>query len=248
MKKIKLILFILFISITLVACNLNKDANSNLDKEQVIEKTEESFKELKSLNEEVDMVLSGLVEGQQQKQSIEMEVEMIYDDNKDIESIHTKTEVTSNNQTQTMDFYKNPENMYINQGNGWIKFNGQEDYSTTYEPILDSFLTVVEDLDMEEKEEKYIFKYKGKDAKIYRLMGVPYNIEYNGIDNKDIELDLEYSISKENMLLNEIKIKTFGEIDEQNNIEINVDVDFDDFNEIDEIEIPEEVTNSASIK
>lgn len=248
MKNFKLTLFILFISLFLIACDTDENANDNLEKEEVIEKTENSFEELNSLHQEVDMELISTNNDQEETQNIDMILDLVYDEDKNIVNVHTKTMNTANNQTTELEFYKKDDKAYIKQGDEWTDFNGEESYSTTYEPILDSFLDISEDLEMEENEDEYIFKYEGKDTRIYRIMGLPYNIRYTGIKEKDIELDLEYVISKENMFLDEVTILTLGQIDEQNKIQINVDVDLENFNEEDEIEMPEAIGDTASNK
>ena len=174
----------------------------------------------------------------EETQNIDLESKMIFDDQKNIDSIHTSNVTTKNDLEQTFDFYKGPDGIFANQGSGWEKYSGGENYATTYKPILDTFLDVVDDLEMKELDSDYEFKFTGRDGNIFRAVRKPYSINYNGITDDEIDLDIVYIIEKETMLLRQSKIGTKGSLAENNTATINAETIFKDFNTIETIENP----------
>lgn len=237
MKRLKIILFIIMISVFLAGCS-GGNSNDKLSKEDVIEKAKTSFDSLKSISQESKIGLVFDMVNNKDTQEIELDAKVIYDNNHNPETVLTKTTSIYGDEKSSFDFYKDPDNMYINEGNGWVDYNSSENYGTTYKPILDTFLQVAKDFEMEERDNSYKFTFKGKDGNIYRTVGNPYNFTYTGIPDNDIELDIVYIIEKENMFLKEMEIKTRGVVDAENNISISAVTEFDDFNEVKEIEKP----------
>lgn len=239
MKKTKIFLVLSFVALFLIGCEAGGGkANQNLNKEEVMEKARKSFTELKSLHQVTNINLITKLDETEEEQNIELESKMIFDNKQNIESIHTKNITTKNELVQTFDFYKGSEGIFANQGSGWEKYTGGENYATTYKPILDTFLEVVDDLEMTELDSDYEFKFTGKNGNIFRAVGKPYSINYNGITDDEIELDIVYLIEKETMLLRESKIGTKGILTENNSAMINADTKFTDFNTLKTIENP----------
>lgn len=212
--------------------------NQNLSKKEVIEKARDSIKGLNSLNQVTNINLVTTLDDREENQNIELESKMIFDDQQNIESIYTSNVTTKNNLVQTFDFYKGSDGIFANQGTGWETYNGGENYATTYKPILDTFLDVVDDLEMTELDSDYEFKFTGKNGNIFRAVGKPYSINYNGITDDDIDLDIVYIIEKETMLLRQSKVGTKGSLSESNTATINAETTFKDFNTFETIENP----------
>lgn len=239
MKRLKIVLFIIMISVFVAGCSGGTgNSNDNLSQDNVIEKAEISFDKLKSTSQESRINLIFDMEDNQDTQEIELDAQVIYDSKHNPETVLTKTKSVFGDEVTSFDFYKDSGSMLINDGQGWVEYNSSENYGTTYKPILDTFLNVAKDFVMEETDTSYKFTFTGKDGNIYRTVGTPYNFQYTGIADDDIELDIIYVIEKENMFLDEMAIKTRGVIDDKNNISINASTDFDDFNEV-KIEKPD---------
>ncbi|NLB21973.1 MAG: hypothetical protein GX833_01735 [Clostridium sp.] len=239
MKKIKLFILFSFLAVVLIGCEMGSGkTNQNLSKKEVIEKARDSIKGLNSLNQVTNINLVTTLDDREENQNIELESKMIFDDQQNIESIYTSNVTTKNNLVQTFDFYKGSDGIFANQGTGWETYNGGENYATTYKPILDTFLDVVDDLEMTELDSDYEFKFTGKNGNIFRAVGKPYSINYNGITDDDIDLDIVYIIEKETMLLRQSKVGTKGSLSESNTATINAETTFKDFNTFETIENP----------
>lgn len=212
--------------------------NENLDKEEVIQKTEDSFAELDSLKQATEIDISMEEADRSSKTDLDFDVEMIYDEEKNIESIRTKTERVQNDVTDTLDFYKGEEGTYANQGMGWQEHNAGESYASTYEPNMDAFLDVADKMEMTESETHYEMHYTGQDGNIFRSVGKPYDIKYTGIQDDDVEVDVTYMIDKETMFIEELTIGTKGEA-QGTKIAIDAHTKFKDMNNVETVEAPE---------
>lgn len=240
MKKLKIILFVIFVSLFLSGCK-NGESNDKLNKEEVLEKARTSFENLESLNQKSSILLDFDLKDNKSKQNINMNVTMKYDKNKVIETIYTRNETSQDGNSRLLGFYKDSNKAYLNEGTGWTEYKATEDYSTTYKPTLDSFLNTASSMNMTETDSTYEFKFTGKDGNAFRTAGKPYNINYKGIGDDDIQLDLKYVIEKKNMFLQEAYVKTKAVADPENKISIDGRSVFSDFNTIKEVERPEKL-------
>ncbi len=241
MKKLKIVLSVIFVSLVLSACT-KSEANDKLSKEQVLEKARTSFETLNSLKQKTKLLLDIDLKDNKNKQDIDMDATMIYDKNKKVDSIYTKTQTKQDEDSQTLGFYKASNKKYIDEGMGWTEYKEEENYSSTYKPTLDSFLISAKSMDMTETDTTYEFKYKGKDVNLLKSSGKPYNIDYDDLsDAKNVQLELKYVIDKSNMFLKEVDIKTKSVIDPENKISINGSSVFTDFNTITEVKRPEKL-------
>lgn len=237
MKKKKIMMVITFMTLFLVGCG-NGNKNDNLNKKEVITRSQEQFNDLTAIRQNTDINIMIDTEANQDHQIIELESEMIYDEDKNIEQIYTVNKSTTNDQVQTLDFYKGPKGTYSNQGNGWMEHVSGESYSSTYEPILTSFLAIADKMEMTENENQYEFKYTGKDGNVFRKAGEPYSMSYQGVSEDEIELDITYQIDKESMYIYQSEVRTSAKMDENNELTINAKTNFMDFNDVTDIEQP----------
>lgn len=240
MKKIKIILFVIFISLLLSGCDTG-ESNDKLTKEEVLEKSRINFENLESLEQKSEIFLDFDLKDNKSTQTIDMNVTMKYDENKNIDNIYTRNQTIQDGNSRVFGFYKSSDGAFINDGTGWTEYNSPEDYSTTYKPTLDSFLDTANSMNMTETESTYEFKYTGKDGNIFRTAAKPYNINYRGIGDDNIQIDLKYVVNKENMFLLEADVKTKAVANPENKISINGRSIFSDFNSIKEINRPDKL-------
>lgn len=243
MKKTNLITFLALLTLFLVGCG-NDNKNDNLNKEEVITMAQERFEDLNSVRQSTKIDLVTDMEMEQNTQTIDLEAEMIYDDDKNIEKIYTQNKTTNNDHVQTLDFYKDPAGTYSDQGGGWAEHTSGESYSSTYEPVLSSFLEIVDKMEMAEDETQYTFTYSGKDGNVFRKAGGPYSMSYQGVTEDEIELDITYWINKENMFIHQTEVQTSAQMDADNKITINAKTIFSDFNAVSDVEKPTEIDNN----
>lgn len=237
MKNLKMISIILFIAITIVGCNASSD--SNLSKEEVIDKVSGSFEQIDSLSQEVVLELTNDFNNIIDTTRQNLSSILIYGDNGNITHIHSVNELIAQNRRETVEFYKTPENMLINSGLGWQEYLGPEDYRTTYENILNSFISASSEFDMTENTDNYQFTFIGQNGNIFRTIGEPYNLIFNNFPDDDIELDIEFLMNKEDFYISSITIQALGDYGEGNEATILTTVDFYDFNEYKEGNFPE---------
>lgn len=240
MKKIKIILFVIFVSVVLSGCSKG-ESNDKLTKEEVLEKSRINFENLESLEQKSKILLVFDLKDDKTEQTINMDVTMKYDKDKNIDNIYTRNETKQDGNSRILGFYKGSDGTFINDGTGWTEYNSPEDYSTTYKPTLDSFLNTANSMNMTETESTYEFKYTGKDGNVFRTAAKPYNINYRGIGDDNIQIDLKYIVNKKNMFLLEADVKTKAVSDPENKISINGRSVFSDFNSIKEIDKPDKL-------
>ena len=240
MKSLKVILFVIFTSLILTGCSKGA-SNDKLTKEEVLEKSRISFDDLESLEQKSTIMLEFDLKDNKSKQIVDMEVTMKYDESKAIDTIYTRNETIQDENSRILGFYKSPDGTFTNDGTGWMKYDSSEDYSTTYKPTLDSFLNTAKSMNMAETDSTYEFDYTGKDGNVFRSAAKPYNINYKGISDDNIQIELKYVIEKKNMFLLESDIKTQAVANPENKISINGLTKFTNFNSIKEIDRPDKL-------
>lgn len=161
-----------------------------------------------------------------------VKITMVYN-NDSISHIYSITESIQNNIKSKMEFYKVPEATYINQNEIWQEYSGPEKYTSTYKPILDTFLSIFSKFEMIENSNNYTFKFEGKDGDIYRTIAEPFNITFGQLSDNNIELDIEFIIEKENFFIKNFNINAFADYDNNKEAKVKTRVSFEDFNEID---------------
>lgn len=238
MKNMKVIPIIL-LAVIVTACSANVDSNSNLNKEEVIDMASSNFSEIDSLSQEVVLELTNDFNNIVETTIQNLSSVLIYGDNGSITHIHSINEVIAQSRRETVEFYRTPEGMLIDDGFGWQEYIGPEDYSTTYENILNSFISASSEFDMTENNDNYQFTFLGQDGNIFRTIGEPYSLIFNSFPDDDIELDIEFLIDNEEFHISDITIHALGDYGEGNQASILTTVVFYDFNEYNEGNFPE---------
>lgn len=246
MRKFKILPLLLLVAIIAMACSPG-NPNDDLSKDEIVDKAVKDARNLESAAQDVELVIINDLEQGSEELVQNIEAEFMYGGEGTITHVHTLQENDIEGNEQIIEFYKVPEDAYIKTGGMWQKFTGSENYSTTYKPILETLKSSIDYLEVEEEDEHYLLSYKGKDAELFNIIKVPFSIEYPSFDPNNIELDVFFKVEKESMRLVESYFGTEAILDENNRSEVNGAMEFYDFNDIDEIIVPEEAKNIIDI-
>lgn len=229
MKKIVLFFALL---VTLAGCN------KPLTKEAALKRmdTQESKVDSYSLDMDLRVKVSAL--GQKNNSSVEMSSEV------DRKNSAYSIDSTNSNGEELEIIIKDGKAYLEDRPGVWKKtakvdakeFSKQVDYSVPLELL--GFVS--EDLGFDSTEDEYYFTYDGYDKKLYKALKKYYNISFTGFDTEDdLSIAMNMSVDKKSFNVKESNIKVIGE-NKKGKVVVSVDSEFDHFNTIEKIELPEE--------
>lgn len=242
MLKKRFFIVVSFFSLTLAGCG-SVASNDKLDQNEVVEKVKEKEGKVKSVSQKLALTIENRLPQLQNTISQDFESTYLYGNEGVMTHIHTKQINQQNGMEQTLEFYKTPEEAYIFDGQNWQKHTGDENYNSTYKPVLDSFFEAAEKMEMTEEKETYLFQFKGKDEQVFKAVQPVFQINFNQADVSNLDLDIQFEIAKENMALTKANIGAANKMNEDQFSEIKGTMEFYDFDKTKEMEIPAEVKN-----
>ena len=244
MHNKKALPFLFFsVSFILTGCG-SMSANKNLSKGEVIKQTQKEAIDLTSVSEKLTLTIDNDIGNVQQKAEQQFDTVYLYNDGGNLSHIHTQQVNTSpDGNKQELGFYKTPEKAYIFDGNSWQKHNGEENYSSTYKPVLDSFIRATDELTMTEEETHYVFAFEGKNEALFDAVQPIFNIQFNGEFKDNLVSNVSFKLNKENMLLDDVLIEVENDMQDQGKSTVTGIISFYDFNETKDIKIPDDVKN-----
>lgn len=240
----KLPLLVSFSVVFLLAGCDSMSSNQKLDQKTVVERIQKEADELKSISEKLTLSIENQLPGLQNKMDQDFESVYVYGQEGTITHIHTKQKNKQNGQEQTIEFYKTPKEAYLFDGQAWQKHTGDENYNSTYKPVLDSLIEAADSMQMTEEEDRYVFDFAGKDAKVYEAVQPIFQINFNQADASDLDLLVSFDVLKESMTLGHVTIEATNEPSPNQFSKIQGKMDFADVDQTKTIEIPAEVTNN----
>lgn len=237
LRKYGLFSLLMFIALILAACGSES-------KEDVIDSVKEHMDEVESYETELDLDITVSVDGDVFDQGLShLKVAM---NEKTLENSGVATQ-----EDQKIEYYSTKDATYAQVNDmGWEDATAQEDqykvlesdYKSVAQVLVD--LKDVEDLEMEKEDDTFVFTFTGKSEDVFKAMEPPYNLEVEGAEIKDIEHDLTIIVDSETYYIEEINSDMSVEV-ESEKLEIVIAHSYNKFNEIDEVEIPEEVIAEA---
>ncbi|MBB6453397.1 hypothetical protein HNQ94_001846 [Salirhabdus euzebyi] len=252
LKKLLLTLILIF---TLSAC-------SNIDNsaKEIYEKTMEASQNLESFQMEMDMNQEVSIPEMEQAFSVEM---------KSIAKIHVEPQAFYQQMEfldQKAEMYFTDEGFFIQQGGdqGWIKapaemvdqLNAMQDQQSPSQQLV-QLENYIEDFELEEHPDYYEVSLYSKGDKMLDL--IKEQLEQNNITGTELDtemlnnvkinhVDIIFSVDKENYypLTFNMSIEIEDTQNGQSSVaKIDVNGVYSNFNEVEEIKVPEEIVNSA---
>lgn len=142
-------------------------------------------------------------------------------------------------------FSKNGETFYHN-GTDWVDISDSAGarhlYQVTYNNAVLSFAGIKDQLEKEEDGDTIIYSYDGESKKVFETFKQLFADNFGNINISTIDNKLEIEVDAKENLIKEVDYEAHGNTD-NGSFELTGDVEFKSFNNIGEIEIPEEARN-----
>lgn len=229
MKKIVLVFALL---ITLAGCN------KPLTKETALKRMEAQENKIDSYELDMDLSVKVSALGQNNNSAVELSTEV------DRKNNRYRSDVINADGEELEVIIKDGKAYLEDRPGVWKKtakvdakeFSRQADYSVPLEVLG----LVTEDLNFETTDDGYYFTYEGYDKKLYKTLKKYYNISFTGFDTtEDLTIKMEINVDKKSLRVQEAMIKVIGK-NEKGKVSINIDSQYNQFNSIEKIELPEE--------
>src|SRR5699024_6027055 len=88
----------------------------------------------------------------------------------------------------------------------------KESVSITYGHLFDVFETIEDEFEFSEEDDYYIFSFDDTSQTIFDALNEPYNAHVTGINEDEINHNVELKIDKDNFYLIEFQEKLSGEL------------------------------------
>lgn len=239
LKKYKAIFMMLAIALILTACG-GKES-----KEDVINTIEENIDEVEKYYTEMKLDVK-----------VSNDSDEVIDENKGVlkvsmneNTLESSGEMLEN--SEVLKYYSTGDATYAQvNDDGWEDMTAQEDDFKHTETNYKSVAQIVMDLkdedavEMEEKDGKFIFSFKGKSEEVYQALEEPYSLALAGADINKIKHNLTITVDSETYFIEQLKTEMSVAL-EGEKIDIKIDHTYGKINEIDDIEIPQEVIDEA---
>lgn len=194
------IFMLLFVTFILVACG-----DKELSREEVIEKIEENYEEVESYNtfSSFDIKMQD-VNGNGEKSYASMDVTIV----EPVNEIRVKLEEKDDMNTSVEEYYVTEDMLYSSpDGSTWDSTPYDEDYqvkesvSITYGHLFDVFETIENELEFSEEDDYYMFSFDDTSQTIFDALNEPYNAYVTGINEDEINHNVELKVDKDNFIL-----------------------------------------------
>lgn len=229
MKKFVLVFALLF---TLAGCN------KSLTKETVLKRMDAQESKVDSYTLDMDLSVKVSALGQKNNSTVEMSsdvdrknngysIDLVNADGEDLEIIIKDGKAYLEDRPGV---WKKTAKVDVKE------FSKQVDYGVPLELLG----LVSEDLVFETTDDEYCFSYEGYDKKLYKILKKYYNVSFNGFDTEDdLTIEMNIHVDKKSFNVREMKIKIIGK-NKKGKVIVSISSEFDNFNTIEKIELPEE--------
>lgn len=233
------VLLLLFTIIFLSACSESK--------EDIVEKTLETEDTLESYATDYGIAIDVETEFRNESSSVQGNATIV----EDPVALHQVFTSTTTNNESTVEGYMVGEDSYIKEGDSdWIYQQIEQDaiqFEPSYQDILSIIEQVQENTEFTEQDNTYQLSFEGFSREIYDALASPFSVELTGFQvDEDVEQNLVILVNKEDHTLQKLQYGIMAENSETGKVTMDIHMDYNKFNEVEEITIPEEVKDSAS--
>lgn len=239
MRNVIFSAFILILAIFLGACS-----DKDLDQEEVLEKVKENTDEVESYHTvwDVAMEMDYLEMDQTEHSAVNMDVDAVESSNE----MRQKVEESDGENQSVREYYMMGNSMYVNDNDsGWAsesidRLDVKDNLTLAYNKIATLVEDIEDELEMETDDDHYILTFNGSSKKVFDAQDEPYSVEVTGFDEDGVNQDMTIEVDKENLHIMHVQ-NTITAKNEQNELKMEIEQDFSDINDIDEIKLPEEI-------
>lgn len=132
--------------------------------------------------------------------------------------------------------------IYYNNGASWIDLTDSVDaellYSVTYDEAVHSIVEMAPHMEEEKSDGKIIYTYSGDNAEIYQSIESLVQVDFGVMQIESVNSNVEVVVDEAQHLVEEISFAADGS-DAGGTFELEGTATFTDFNNVDEIQLPE---------
>ncbi|WP_080872959.1 DUF6612 family protein [Oceanobacillus timonensis] len=166
-------------------------------------------------------------------------------------SKHQVSTTETDGEETSIDTYRVDDEIYTQEADSpWVEREAEADealFNPSYRDVVAVLENVIDYAAFDPEGNTYTFHYEGFERDIYEAFEGPFNILIGGSDiaDEDMSLDFSFEVNKSDFNIEHVEYNLSVE-NETGNVDINILVDYDDINDVDELEIPEEVIEEAA--
>ncbi len=235
----RLVLLLLFTIIILSACSENK--------EDIVEKALQTEDTLESYATDYGIAINVETEFRNESSSVQGNATIV----ENPAALHQVFTSTTSNNESSVEGYMVKEDSYIKEGDSeWIYQQIEPDaiqFEPSYHDILSIIEQVHENTEFTEQDSTYQLSFEGFNRQIYDALSSPFSVELTGFElDDDVEQKLVILINKDDHTIQSLQYDIVAENSDTGKVTMDIHMDYNNFNEVEEITIPEEVKDSAS--
>ncbi|WP_077601726.1 DUF6612 family protein [Oceanobacillus sojae] len=166
-------------------------------------------------------------------------------------ALHQVLTVEEDGEETSVNTYRVNDEIYTQEeGSPWVKREAEDDeplFTPSYKDVVSILENVIDYAEFDSEGGTYTFSYEGFEREIYEAFEGPFNILLGGGDiaDEDMSLDFTFEVNKSDYYIEGLEYNLSVE-NETGTVNINIQVNYDDINDIDEIEVPDEVMEETS--
>ncbi len=168
----------------------------------------------------------------------------------DLSASHIELSIEQNGENQHLEYYQLDGYFYLNEDQtGWVMMPDNSeitDSDTNYTNIANGLFEVAPLLEIEESEsgDQYVILYSGNDSALYYAFQAPFDLSLPEIDMNQLDISLHILVDKESYYMTSFALDIVASEDDMDAL-FDIDVQFNQINNVGEITLPEEVQTEA---
>lgn len=132
---------------------------------------------------------------------------------------------------------------YYNNDEEWVEITDSIDegalFRVTYQKVVNTLMTVKDELEKEEVDGNYVYKIKGNNQNVYHAIEKLLHMNLGEVDVSNHDMELEFVVD-EDYLIRSVVFNIAIE-DDEGTVNLKGESKFSQFNEVKEIELPKEI-------
>lgn len=131
---------------------------------------------------------------------------------------------------------------YYNNDSSWVDISDSVDtsllYKVTYDEAVASFKEIAPHMEKKEEKDKTVYTYNGSNDEIYKTLESLVQVNFGEMKVENVNTTVETVVNEENNLIEEMNFEADG-TDAVGTFEFDGTVTFNDFNSVEEVELPD---------
>ena len=244
MRLTRLIILGLSSFLILTACSTEEEAKESTTEEKAEPKevTEEDIDD-----EVLQKVVDQSKEVESYHTSLDIEAEL---DEEDDETLNVEVDYIDSNPPKialtSLDVLRTVSKdgrTYFNNDEEWVEITDSIEesavFSVTYQQVVNTLMTVKDKLEHEAVNGKDVYKYEGNDENVYRAIERLIHVNFGNVNTSNNDTKFKFVINNDKRIE---KVEFDVEInDDEGKVDLKGESNFSQFNEVKEIELPEEI-------